>query len=76
MSESTPTFGLRSAAINSTVDNQRIQCCGTFDAAADEYCFTAASGGLCVSFEFLRKEDVVEMRDCLDCMLASGLAEE
>lgn len=76
MSESTPTFGLRSAAINSVADNQRIQCCGTFDHGINEYSFTAASGGLCVSFEFLRKEDIVEMRDCLDCMLAPDLTEE
>ena len=76
MSETTPTFGLSSAAINSTEIPHRIQCCGSFDAATEEYSFTAASGGLCVSFEFLRKEDVIEMRDCLDCMLASDLTEE
>ena len=49
----------------------KVQCCGSFDAATDEYSFTASSGGLCVTFEFLTRADVIEMRDCLESMLAS-----
>lgn len=50
-----------------------VQCCGSFDAATDEYSFTAASGGLCVTFEFLSRADVIEMKDCLESMLSSDI---
>ena len=50
-----------------------VQCCGSFDAASDEYSFTASSGGLCVTFEFLTRADIIEMRDCLESMLASDI---
>lgn len=53
-----------------------VQCCGSFDAATDEYSFTAASGGLCVTFEFLSRKDIIEMKDCLECMLNSDLEAE
>jgi hypothetical protein len=54
-------------------DERSIQCCGSFDALTDEYSFTATSSGLCVTFEFLSRADVIEMKDCLECMLVSDV---
>jgi hypothetical protein len=49
----------------------RVSCCGSYDPVTDEYCFTVTSGGLCISFEFLKKEDVEEMKSCIECLLLS-----
>lgn len=48
---------------------ERIQTCGSYDAADDEYSLTFSSGGLVVTFDFLNKEDIEELISCLNCML-------
>ena len=49
----------------------RISCCGSDDPVTGEYCFSAVSGGLCISFDFLKREDIEEMQSCLECLLLS-----
>jgi len=48
---------------------ERIQACGSYDAAEDEYSLTVSSGGLVVTFDFLSEEDIEELVSCLTCML-------
>jgi len=48
---------------------ERIQTCGSYDAAEDEYSLTVSSGGLVVTFDFLSEEDIGELVSCLNCML-------
>ena len=46
-----------------------IQASGSFDPLKDEYSLTVTSGGLAVTFDFLKKEDIRHLLSCLYCML-------
>jgi hypothetical protein len=37
----------------------------------DEYSLTVTSGGMAVTFDFLKKEDMRHLLSCLSCMLDS-----
>lgn len=47
-----------------------IQTCGSYDEMTDEFTFSMVFGdNPALSFECLTREQVTNMRDCLDCML-------
>lgn len=47
-----------------------IQTCGSHDSMTDEFTFSMAFGdNPAITFEGLTREQVVNLRDCLDCML-------
>lgn len=56
-------------------DKDRIQATGHFDPVDEEYSFTIASGGLVVTFEFLKKVDIEHLHSCLSCMLYTEINE-
>ena len=56
---------------NDSSDRYNVSCCGSYDPVTREYSFSAVSGGLCISFDFLKKEDIEEMKSCLECLLFS-----
>lgn len=48
---------------------EKIQATGSFDGITEEYSLSVGSGGLVVSFDFLKEEDIREILSCLICML-------
>lgn len=47
-----------------------IQTCGSHDEMTDEFTFSMCFGdGPALTFEFLTRDQVRNLRDCLDCML-------
>jgi len=51
------------------VNQDRIQVCGYFDNAANQYALTVCSGSLVMTLEFLKEEDIREILSCVSCML-------
>jgi hypothetical protein len=51
---------------------QRLQACGSFDVITGEYSFTLASGQICLTFDFLSREDIQHIFSCLSCLLGSS----
>ncbi len=51
------------------VTTEHIQAIGSYDTSTGEYCLSLCSGGLVVSFDYLKEEDILEILSCLNCML-------
>lgn len=51
------------------MNKDKIQATGSYDGTTDEYSFSLTSGGLIVSFDFLKEDDIREILSCLTCML-------
>lgn len=49
--------------------SEEIQACGAYDSTLKEYTFSISSGGLVITFEFLKKSDIEHLSSCLSCML-------
>lgn len=52
-----------------SVEHSRIQTSGYFDILTNEYALTICSGGLVMTLEFLKEEDIRELLSCVSCML-------
>lgn len=49
---------------------RNIQTCGSHDSLTDEFSLSMAFGdGPALTFEGLTREQVINLRDCLDCMI-------
>ena len=48
---------------------EKIQATGSYDETTEEYSLSIGSGGLIVSFDFLKEADILEILSCLNCML-------
>jgi len=53
------------------MSKEKILTSGSFDPLTEEYVLSISSGGLIVSFDFLREEDLREIRSCINCLLPS-----
>ena len=47
----------------------KVQATGSYDGTTEEYTLSLCSGGLVVSFDFLKEDDIREILSCLTCML-------
>lgn len=55
---------------------ERIQATGSYDGTTEEYSLSLGSGGLIVSFDFLKEDDIREILSCLTCMLPANETEK
>lgn len=56
--------------------DKNFQCAGYCDHGEKDYSITVASTGLCISIEYMTKEDLLELKSCIDLMLVDIFAEE
>ena len=49
--------------------DMNFQCAGYCDHGEGDYSLTIASKGLCISIEYMTKNDLLELKSCIDCML-------
>jgi hypothetical protein len=56
--------------------DKSFQCAGYCDHGEKDYSITVASTGLCISIEYMTKEDLLELKSCIDLMLVDIFAEE
>jgi hypothetical protein len=56
--------------------DKNFQCAGYCDHREKDYSITVASTGLCISIEYMTKEDLLELKSCIDLMLVDIFAEE
>jgi hypothetical protein len=56
--------------------NKNFQCAGYCDNGEKDYSITVASTGLCISIEGMTKEDLLELKSCIDLMLVDIFAKE
>jgi hypothetical protein len=56
--------------------DRNFQCTGCCDHAEEDYSLTIASKGLCISIEYMTKDDLLELKSCIECMLEDIETEE
>jgi len=49
--------------------DKNFQCSGCCSQKENDYSLTIASKGLCISIEYMAKDDLLELKSCIDCML-------
>jgi hypothetical protein len=58
------------------MNNKNFQCAGYCNQDEEEYSLTVASKGLCISIEYMTKDDLLELKSCIECMLEDIETEE
>jgi hypothetical protein len=56
--------------------DKNFQCAGYCDHGEGDYSLTVASKGLCISIEYMTKDDLLELKSCIECMLEDIETEE
>jgi hypothetical protein len=56
--------------------DKNFQCAGYCDHGDNDYSLTIASKGLCISIEYMTKDDLLELKSCIECMLEDIETEE
>jgi hypothetical protein len=56
--------------------DKNFQCAGYCDHGEKDYSITVASTRLCISIEYMTKEDLLELKSCIDLMLVDIFTEE
>jgi hypothetical protein len=56
--------------------DKNFQCAGFCEKGEGDYCLTIASKGLCISIEYMTKDDLLELKSCSECMLEDIETEE
>jgi hypothetical protein len=56
--------------------DMNFQCAGFCGQEESDYSLTIASKGLCISIEYMTKDDLLELKSCIDCMLEDTEIEE
>ena len=74
----TPTGYLPTPFHYLPMPDKNFQCAGYCDIAHEEgdYSLTIASKELCISIEYMTKDDLLELKSCIDCMLEDIEIEE
>lgn len=49
--------------------DKNFQCAGCCNHEVADYSLSIASKGLCISIEYMTKDDLLELKSCIDCML-------
>jgi len=56
--------------------DKNFQCAGYCVHGDNDYSLTIASNGLCICLEYMTKDDLLELKSCIDCMLEDTEIEE
>jgi hypothetical protein len=56
--------------------DMNFQCAGFCGPGEMDYSLTIASKGLCICLEYMTKDDLLELKSCIDCMLVDIETEE